>query len=1318
MKLLGKMRWLLFSAIGLLLLGGTSFAQNIAVFEKVNSGQGIHQSIIYGLAQDTLGNIWACTEEGIIRYNSQEAFLYNKYRGLPENFGNRINTIYIDAQHKIWIGAEGGIALYNAQKDTFDWLKPTDGLTPNLVKEITADAEGNIWIGCFNGVWKYRPGTEHPSDQFQQVSNIPGTESLYFEGTNLLVGSSKGLYSIDINHLPVETITTLSTKDLKTTAIVTCIQKYGQHFLLGTKSNGLFLADSTFLSLQHIKLPIFETQYFPITKILSNAEGNIYLATDGVGLIYLNSKYEFLTAYTNDVNNPNSISSNGIYDLLLDQESILWVATYGGGINFLNPAKNNFQNIVHQINTSNSIAHNFTRSILEDTKGNIWFGTKQGISIWLKESGNWRHLSNFTSKGKPTSSVIIMALEEDGEYIWAGTYGNGAFRINKADYSYAHYGSNEQPNRKLKLDKVYTILKDIEGNIWFGGIDEKLQQISPSGAIQSLPYLNLKDIIASRDGSILIAGRNGVQRISKNKVTDIKKLRPGTEGREFTTINCLHEDVEGNLIIGTNGAGLIFYNLQTEKATGLDVNDGLPSDIVQGILPMDKENIWVSTTRGLARINMMPGDTTVKVFDKSDGLASMEFNYGSYTRLSDGRLLFGGVDGLTMFDPKEISYQMITPKIVFEEFRLFNKTVEPGASSLSEHINVVKNIKLKASENAFTLKFLGILHSTPSKIKYSWQLEGFNDEWSEANSENQTNFTNLPPGAYTFRVKAANRDGHWGPERQLSINILPPWWATTTAYFIYLLLGILVLVGLVYITGLYINKRNAEQQIAFFSNITHELKTPLTILLSSLEKLPNDQNTQPDTEQKVKGTIKRLNSLFDQLLNFHKVTVGGRHNGAISKINLPGHIEKLVNSFMPLLEDRSISIEIIGRYEKQVFYYTQEVFDKILFNLVSNAIKYSKQNGKITIKLSSVQGGNLRLSFSDDGIGIPKDQQKFILKRYYRGRNAINSQMPGTGLGLMMVKNLVEQDRGSISFSSIENVGTTFTVLLKTQESRYHKSAMLPQNKPVPKDLYENTQIEEFSDAKILLVEDNDELRQVLLDKIGVYFQVFEARNGKEGLEMVKQVFPDLILTDLIMPEMDGMTMCQELQKDINLNHIPIFMLTVLNNSVQKMESIENGITEYMEKPIDFNLLLAKMTNTLAWQEKLRKKYLHQVEIENAEKYRNKRDADFINGLEKFVLSQLSNESFSIHDLCKQVGMSRTALYMKLKNLVDLSPQDFIIHARLRYARKLLIEQDSPIKEVAYKSGFSNPKYFSTSFKKIFGISPSDFLKNLEAKNE
>ena len=504
-----------------------------------------------------------------------------------------------------------------------------------------------------------------------------------------------------------------------------------------------------------------------------------------------------------------------------------------------------------------------------------------------------------------------------------------------------------------------------------------------------------------------------------------------------------------------------------------------------------------------------------------------------------------------------------------------------------------------------------------------------------------------------------------------------------------------------------VRRRNAERQIDFFNNITHELKTPLAILLASLdEATEEDGQSAAVANRKIRKTTKRLTALFDQLLNFHKASSTGksRHVAAFQ----PGdRARSLTERFDPLLTERQLRLTVHDAAAPEVFHYDKSIFDKIVFNLVSNAVKYSRAGGHIEVSITGARE-QLELRVRDDGIGIPTDQQKYILKEYYRARNAVNSQLPGTGLGLMMVKSMIEKEGGSIRFESEEDRGTTFFVRLQDRVADFARAQVLStveiEQSPEP-----------AADAAnhILLVEDNDELRDSLSGRLRQHFRVTTARNGREGLEKASEVFPDLILTDLIMPEMDGMELSRAIQADFQLDHIPIYLMTVLHNSNQKVESIAAGVSEYLEKPINFDLLLAKINNTLNWRKRMRERYAAQDEAEQAALHRSERENVFIEQLETFTRRKLSDATLSVQDLCQEMGMSRTSLYMKMKNLIDLNPQDFIIHTRLTEARRMLSETDEAVKSVAYDCGFSNPKYFSTAFKKKFGVSPSGFRKGL-----
>ena len=1278
-----------------------SFSQEILEFNQLSGENSSTQSITYAIKKDKLGNLWIASEEGILKNNSKTYKLYNTYNGLPESLSNRTSEIFIDKEGNVFAGLEKGVCVYNRESDKFDLLPSKNNINPSLVGSIDEDSLGNIWIGGFNGLWKFN----HKSKLLEATSFNKPIVSILVLKNNIICGTEKGLYSYSISQNSFnEIVVSNSVKNIH------FIGEINENILVGTKNGSVFSLNNQDEKFTFNKI---EKEFgFPIKDIIQGNSSNVFIATDGNGIYELNNQKEIIKHYLQDFNKPKSLSSNGIYDIELDQEGIMWVATYGGGINYYNFKKLPFIKIQHELNNNNSLSSNFTRSVAKDTNGSLWFGTKNGLSIWNTKKNTWKHIKEFENK---KAQVIVLAIEPDEDYMWIGTYNYGLYKINVNNFKIINF--NNLHKKEDLINRIYTIKKDSKGTVWVGGIDKDLIAISKNGEIKKLPILQIKNIIELQDGSILASGRYGIHKINPTNYNFqiLEDLEPSKKSLAFSTIQSVQETTKNNLVIGSNGAGLIFFNSKTKEIKKLNVNSGLPSDILQGVLLKNDSTIWTSTTKGLVNIITSQKDTIINVFDKKDGLASTEYNYGSSNKLGEDLFAFGGVNGVTLFNPNNIISQKRKPILVLDEFKLFNKVIKPSEKPLGNHINTIDKINLKHNENSISLDFTGIQHSSPNKMKYSWILEGFDETWSKPTKSSSATYTNLESNNYIFKVKAINKFDVASNIKSIKINVSSPWWLTNIAFVIYFILSVLIIYAVVHFTTVMIHKKNADDQIEFFNNITHEIKTPLTILMSSLENVTNKNNSTDESNKHIKTTVKRLNSLFEQMLNFHKVTSQDTIYQNVSKIEINKYLEGRIKNFKPLTEERNLLIEVENHWPKQVFYNYRDVFDKIILNLLSNAIKYSFDNGTIKIKLDKTNKGDLKFQISDEGLGIPKDQQKFILKRYYRARNAINSQKPGTGLGLIMTKKLIEKTGGNIAFESIENKGTTFTVVLKNLDDLYKESAVV-ENESLKgiQTTEDQLELDRFSDSKILIVEDNDELRSLLVETLGNYFLIFEASNGVEGIEMASQNFPDIILTDLIMPEMDGMEMAKKLKEDISLNHIPVFMLTVLQNSNQKLESIESGVSEYLEKPVDTKLLLAKIINTLKFQRKLREKYIHDNDADNASLFRNQKDQDFLQNLEDKIIENIENNSFSVHDLSASFGMSRTSLYMKLKNLVDLSPQDFIIHTKLKHAKSLLIKGELSIKEVAYSSGFSNPKYFSTSFKKFYGITPSGFLSSLK----
>jgi signal transduction histidine kinase/ligand-binding sensor domain-containing protein/DNA-binding response OmpR family regulator len=1267
--------------------------------------QGFPQSIAYQLAQDTVGNLWVTTEEGVVRFNAHETYTYTEARGLPKGFGESIRAVCVGPKGTIWIGGERGAARYNASFDRFEELE-RNKLNPRLIKDLAVSSTGVLWIAGSNGLWRHDPDTETS----MRLADVRNLETILQAKGALLFGGIDGLYYLNL----------LTGEWTKThhEFPVSALAETTDGFLLGTR-NGEFYALTE--DLMELTL-LADFGPVPVRMLEPQPGGGWYVATDGGGVHVFDENLLETDVYRNDVDNLSSISSNGIYDLLTDREGILWVATYGGGVNKFDPYGNTFRHLIHQPNTDRSLGHPFTRAILEDEDGRIWFGTKKGISIWSPEKGDWQHLLH---AGPQEGQKIVMGLCEQGAYIWAATYQGRLLRINKQDFSVSRIDFASEKDQRQ--GRIFTAVIDSNGSLWVGGVNMNVYQIAPSGSVTSFPVTQVKVMAAMPGGGVYVSSRDGLKMLKEErgeaagaKISSIGAVDAYLAAIGNRALYSILPDKKGGLYLGTSGDGLLHYDLASDMVSALTKANGLPSNSVQSILIDAEENIWTGTSRGLARIEVSEQDTLVQIYTKADGLVSTELNYGSAAQLRSGTMLFGGPGGVNVFDPFAVEAAGASPTVVLEDLSLFSERQVPGGDVLPAHINALKQLQLTYDQNALTFHFAGIAQAAAGKVRYRWKMSGLGDRWSEPTGQRQINFTNLEPGRYVFSVEANTTPGGWGPTRQLPILITPPWWKTWWAYLAYFGLLIVGAYVLFRISRGLIRRRNAERQIDFFNNITHELKTPLAILLASLEDVTESTDQAGvETNKKIRSTVKRLNALFEQLLNFHKASSTGKSRHVTAFV--PGdHLRELTTRFTPLLNERELSLAVNNALAPSSFHYDIDIFDKIVFNLVSNAVKYSRPGGSISVELGETTGGKLSLQVADTGIGIPEDQQKYILREYYRARNAVNSQLPGTGLGLMMVKSMVEKEGGSIRFISKENVGTTFTVEMEDRKADLPAGIVvggaeggLPSSTSLAPAAAPDEDTAGLESAQILLVEDNDELRASLSKRLRKHFRVITASNGRAGLEKATELFPDLIITDLIMPEMDGMELSRAIQADIQLNHIPIYMLTVLHNSAQKVESIEAGVTEYLEKPVNFDLLLAKITNTLSWRKRMRERYAAQDEAGRADQHRTDRESEFIGGLEKFMLDNLANDSLSVQDLCRHIGMSRTSLYMKMKNLIDFSPQDFIIHTRLKEARRLLAETDETVKSIAYDCGFSNPKYFSTSFKKKYGMSPMAFRKGL-----
>lgn len=829
---------------------------------------------------------------------------------------------------------------------------------------------------------------------------------------------------------------------------------------------------------------------------------------------------------------------------------------------------------------------------------------------------------------------------------------------------------------------------------------------------------NVHSIIETSDSDIMIGTLEGVSILSKKD--DDFYINSGKDtllsNQKFRTFSIL-ESRPGVFWIGTEGSGLFQYDRMKGVVEQYSTRDGLPSNIVYGILEDDNSNFWISTTSGLSRFNSTEGSFTN--FSLADGISGTNFNYGAYYKASNGDLYFGSLDGVTYFNPKEISENSTKPEIIFTGISVLGmQPSDPDNPVYDLNINKTEKLELNHNQNSISIDFAAINYTGTEKNQYQWKLSGgeFGEgTWSTVSAERRAVFSYLPHGNYTFIVRASNNDGIWNNEgRSLDFIITPPFWQTRLAKIVYIILIALLFVAIQRYIFTYINQRQAKEKIQFFINIAHDIRTPLTLIAAPISKLVNSTKLTWEEKEEIRVAVKnsdRLKSLLNQLLEFQKASLR-KQVLKVWECDIVQLVNEVLNNFQPLMDERMINASAEFESESILAWIDRQKIEKILYNLISNAIKYSHKGGSVHIK-TEIRKRKVLISVRDNGRGIPAKQQKEIFKRYFRAQNAINTRETGSGVGLMLTQKLIELHKGTIKFTSTENVGSEFSIEFPFERSAYREEEILKGEAP-DIELLKNEEIEDVSFSQqytILIVEDNTELRHHIRNELNSSYNVLTARNGKLAYDTILKMDVDLIISDIMMPEMDGRELCQKVRNNIATSHIPIILLTALNSMEDKIEGLEYGADAYIEKPFDIEHLKVRIANLLKARERMKQRFLDSPDQADGTDISSKPDQELMFKLNEIAKERVLNENFSVKDLCRHAGMSRPVIYRKLKAYTGHSPQEYLIILRLNNASRLFRQGVLSIKDVAYESGFSDPKYFSKSFKKHYGVSPTSYIE-------
>ena len=1272
--------------------------------DTINPSKGIHGTSAEYLFMDGSGLLWVCSYEfggGFVlsRFNKEtETFIH--YLNDPSNLdsfnGNWVRSMLEDQDGTIWVATQRGglLEIIDKENGKFKQYAHSDGdpysLLDNRLLVVYEDSKGNIWTGGKDGFSKLNKKTgqfinfqiPHYSSDHTRSNTIRDINE--GEAGELWLAAYEGFFRFDPSKLILRQYLNdpENKNSLSGYAILQTMHDNSGHDWILTWNNGVNKFNHFSNSFRKAEMNSYDENTLSgnyITRIFGDSKDNLWLGTDSKGLnkTVLKKFRDFtdFELYVVEAENSKSIIDNRIFSINEDKEQTIWIGTLHG-LNRYNARDNDFTRFQYDRNDPTSITNGIVQVAFEDSYGIFWVGTRNGLNIMDRETGKCLHF--FPDKNNPGSiaSKDVRVIYEDsyGELWFGGTY---LEKLNRKDTSFIHYFSDSIVFQDFEKSGIWNMVEDDSANLW----------------------------------------------------------------------------------MTTDRGGIIKFQRNDNKFVTITTEQGLPSNTIAAIEIDSKGFIWATSTQGLSRID--PKNYSIQNYDAADGLVNLEFNEQSSFKDEDGWLYFGGRKGFTFFHPDSIKENKFIPPVYITALHVAGQQ-----KYFDKPLYEMSTIELQYNENDFNFDFVALNYINSHKNEYAYLLEGYDEDWNHVGNRRTAFYTNLSPGEYTFRVKASNNNGYWNEEgASLAMVIHPPMWKTWWAYTIYALLIISILYG---ISRFYLRRQrllhqldleqvNAEklaeldiEKNKFFSNISHEFRTPLTLILGPLERLigsPKDENQKQELNL-VKRNARRLQTLINQLLSLSKLESG--------KMKLKAHPENIVKltrlflqSFHSMAEDKGIKLEFENDAEEYIVYVDTIKFEKVVNNLLSNAFKFTDKGGEIKVSITpqlsplsppsreEIPPKGVTIKFSDTGIGIQKEELSHVFDRFYQVDEKQMKTNLGTGIGLALTKELIELHHGTITVDSETGMGTTFTIFLPMgkahlSEDEIFETSMngsdtdddlLNDDYLFVKDEVLKTELkkevpEDSNLPLLLIVEDNEDMRTYIKSYLTDSYNIIEAVNGKEGAEQAIEHVPDLIVSDLMMPKLDGNEMTIQLKSDERTSHIPIILLTAKASKESKLEGLETGADDFLTKPFDADELLIRIKNLIEQRRRLRKllsKHIgdvFQTSIINEAtgKAISKIDVQFLEKASTIIGKQMADPEFSVEILAGEMAMSQMQLYRKLKGLTDLSASDFIRQLRLMKAAKLLKEGELNVIQVSYEIGISSPSYFAKAFKERYGVTPSDYI--------
>jgi signal transduction histidine kinase/ligand-binding sensor domain-containing protein/DNA-binding response OmpR family regulator len=1366
----------------------------------LNSEDGLSNNLVTSIIQDNRGFLWFGTQDGLNRFDGYSIKVFKKsVEDSCSILDNLIFSLFVDSKGDLWVGSLNGMSKFNYEKENFKRYPVSSSEIQGFKKEplgsIAEDKDGNMWYGNRNGgLYMFKPGTsgftyfDYPVKSVSKLyvdkkNNLyAGTidcELYYFDKQNnkfirselpdfesglipenyvrniyqsisgpLVMNTSHGIFQVEpfsgtsknLNLLPK------GFTGFRNNEIRYVFEESADVIWIGTWGKGLYCYNVKEDKVVNYQVEPGNSNSLgnnDVNVIFKDVSGVIWVGTQD-GVTKIDVAKDIFLKYQNNPKEPGSLHFNFVTSFCEDNNGNIWIGTYGGGISIFDPVAESFKRIVHQPTNKNSIANDAIRAICMDPDGNIWIGTMKGIDVFNPKTERFVHYENIPGNKNTLSNNDILCIVNGGDNdLWVGSFGGGITRVIMAE------NENGLPKFENMLSTgdssgissnyVRSLFYDELGYLWIGNLGSGLDRMNLS------------------TGKIKHFSKEGKEKF---------RLRDNN-------INSIRKSKDGYIWVGT-WDGISRLNPVNGEINNYSVHEGLPDNNVADIQEDNFGSIWASTFKGIIKLNADSlNNFRMVTFNTQNGLQSNKFNINASLKAKNGNLFFGGTTGFNIINPGRIVINDYVPPVVFTSLSVFNEEVKinekvNGRVILNKAINESEGITLTYREKIFSIEFAALSYSENERNLYQYFLEGVDKQWVTVNSKRRfATYSNLKTGDYTFRVRAANSDGTWNNSGvSLKIEMLPPPWRAWWSYIIYsAVIMIVLLLARNYSLSQARLRHNFQLQqlekeksdevnqlkLKFFTNVSHEFRTPLTLILGPVQKILNEKTVDGDVKESlelVEKNSKRLLNLVNQLMDFRKLDTANLLV-TVSEENIVALLSNIKSAFDLFAKDHKIEYQFITQAKAVMVWCNREMIEKIFYNLLSNSFKFTKNGGTIELSVRNAQANEtsefgisgtdyIVIEVKDSGIGIPADRITKIFERFYQVEMEFRNSsfiQSGTGIGLALTKELVELHKGKIKVESTEGKCTKFSVFLplgkeyaeklnyifaiKSDEQvefsktdKYIEPLAMDENENlVQLSVFEDDEASDDEKLHILIAEDNPDLRHFLRICLRDKYHITEVSNGLDAYNLAVNKLPDLIISDIMMPVMDGIVLCKKIKSDIRTSHIPLILLTAYNSEEKNIQGFDSGADSFIAKPFSTEILLARITNLIETRQKLALKYHDTVKIDESSDTEETMDKKFIHKAIKMVEDNLSNPDLNVEMLSKELGMSRTNLFRKTKAITNYNAVEFIRIIKMKKAAQLLLKGYN-VSETMNAIGISSRSYFIKSFTNFHKESPSEFISS------